>query len=136
MQFKFSNRSKSNLQECHFSLQLIIREALSYGIMDFTIIEGHRPKDLQEKYFREGKSKVHYPNGKHNKVPSEAVDIVPYIDGKINWEKEHCCVLAGIVLSASSKLEIPIRWGGAWSGEINLPNNSFQDLCHFELILK
>jgi peptidoglycan L-alanyl-D-glutamate endopeptidase CwlK len=49
---------------------------------DFSVICGHRSKEDQDKAFAEGHSKLKWPNSKHNKVPSEAVDIVPY---PVDW---------------------------------------------------
>ena len=76
-----------------------------------------------------------WPDGKHNKMPSEAVDVVPYINGKASWDKLHCCVLAGIVLACAVRLGESVRWGGNWDmdGE-PITDQDFQDLVHFELV--
>ena len=47
------------------------------------IVCGHRNKEDQNKAFAEGKSKLKWPKGKHNKLPSQAVDAAPYISGNI-----------------------------------------------------
>ena len=83
----FSENSKIKLNSCHPSLQKIANEAIKQ--IDFTILCGHRNKIDQLIAFQEGKSKVQWPDSKHNKVPSLAFDIAPYVNGKISWVKEH-----------------------------------------------
>ena len=68
---KFGKTSEYNLNTLHFALQLVAREALAMGLMDFSITEGHRDKELQNKYYDEGKSRLKYPDGKHNKIPQK-----------------------------------------------------------------
>ena len=85
MQHKFGKTSEINLNTLHFSLQLVAREALAMGLMDFSITEGHRGEELQNKYYNEGKSRVQYPHGKHNQIPAEAFDGVPWIKDHISY---------------------------------------------------
>ena len=62
-------------------MQELFNEVIKY--FDCTLIQGHRGEEEQNKYFDEGKSKVRYPNGRHNARPSNAVDVVPY---PIDWD--------------------------------------------------
>ena len=135
MKYKFGAKSLSKLCCITHDLQIVMRTAINAGIIDFSITEGYRKKDVQNKYFKSGKSKVKWPKGKHNKVPSEAVDVVPYINGKASWNKLHCCVLAGIILACAMRLGVSVRWGGNWDmdGE-PITDQDFQDLVHFELV--
>lgn len=134
MKYKFGTRSLDKLYDVNYGLQSIMQAAINTGIMDFSITEGHRGKAEQNRYYKYGKSKVQWPKGKHNKIPSEAVDVVPFINGKASWNKLHCCVLAGVVLACASKLGISVRWGGNWDmdGE-PITDQDFQDLVHFEI---
>lgn len=121
------------------SLRMVCEKALSYGVMDASIIEGRRPKEKQNQYFREGKSRVQWPNGKHNVTTPDAlanaVDVAPFVNGKISWNKNHCLVWAGLMLAAAAELGIKIRWGGNWDmdGE-PVTDQQFQDIVHFELV--
>ena len=129
----FGERSKKNLTTVTNNLQIVANEALSVGIIDFSVIEGFRSKDKQDTYFNNNKSKVKWPNSKHNSFPSKAMDLVPYINNKISWNKLHCCILAGIVLTCAKKMDINIRWGGNWDMDLEpITDQSFQDLVHFE----
>jgi len=129
---RFSKRSLENLSTCHPLLQLVAKEAIKY--VDFSIIWGHRPEDKQDMFFREGFSDLKWPFSKHNKVPSEAFDIVPW---PINWDdRERFFYLAGVIFTVAknnSVKEIPLRWGGAWDGSFNVKGQR-DDLAHFELL--
>ena len=98
---------------------------------DCTVIQGHRGKEEQNKYFDEGKSKVKYPNGRHNANPSNAVDVVPY---PIDWkDTDRMYYFAGFVKGIAYKMGIPIRWGGDWNDNTEVKDTNFKDLPHFEL---
>lgn len=138
MQTTYSKNSLNALATCEPALQKLFLEVAKYR--NNTILEGHRGQSLQHKYFVEGKSKLDWPNGNHNSLPSKAVDSVPYpIDwGKVNkedrWAINQLCVYAGFVLGIAKMLEINIRWGGDWDGDGDLTDQQFHDLPHFELI--
>ncbi len=126
---KFGRASKKRLKTCDEDLVFLFEEVVKY--FDCTVLEGHRGKKLQNKYFKEGKSKLQYPDGNHNKIPSFAVDVVPY---PIDWEdRERMTYFAGYVKGIAMMLGIPIRWGGDWNGNNDLKDNNFDDLPHFEL---
>lgn len=134
MKFQFGRTSKSRLMSVCQDLQLIAQEALAVGIIDFSITEGHRNKAKQNRYFDLDKSKVKWPDGKHNKIPSEAIDAVPWINRKLSYNKLHCCVLAGIILTCAKKFGIEIRWGGNWDMDNEpITDQDFLDLVHFEI---
>ena len=130
--YSFSKNSAKKLETCCIELQTLFKEVIKE--MDCTIIEGTRPKWKQNLYFKQGKSKVKFPNGKHNKIPSDAVDVIPYIKGKGSWNVHHCCYFAGCVMSIARKLDTKIRWGGNWDlDEEIMTDQDFQDLAHYEI---
>lgn len=139
MAYKYGKSSMAQLYTVDRSLRMVCEKALSYGVMDASIIEGRRSKEKQNQYFREGKSRVQWPNGKHNVTTTDAlanaVDVAPFVNGKISWNKNHCLVWAGLMLAAAAELGIKIRWGGNWDmdGE-PVTDQQFQDLVHFELV--
>ena len=138
-QFKYGESSESHLATVDRMLAMVARRSLALGIMDMSITDGRRCKAVQDEYFISGKSKVKWPDSKHNVLKpddlAKAVDIVPYINGKPSWNKLHCCVMAGIVLSVAVSLNVKIRWGGNWDmdGE-PITDQDFQDLVHFEVL--
>lgn len=110
-------------------LQKVFHEVLK--LCDHTILTGHRGREEQNEMYRTGKSQVMYPNGKHNSIPSKAVDAAPY---PIDWkDRERATLFAGIVLGVAHNMGIEIRWGGDWDGDFQVKDNNFDDLWHFEL---
>ena len=126
---KFSKKSLSKLETCDKRLQdLFLRVVKKF---DCTILEGHRGKDRQNKLFNEGKSKLKYPKGKHNSLPSKAVDVAPY---PIDWnDRERFTYFAGYVLGIAYQMGLKIRWGGDWDMDTQVKDNNFDDLPHFEI---
>ena len=127
---KFGRRSRERLATCHEDLQDLFKEVIKY--VDCSIIEGQRDKERQNKLYEEGKTKVRYPNGRHNASPSRAADVVPY---PIDWDdRERFHLFAGFVLGIAQSMEINIRWGGDWNKNFEVDDNQFDDFPHFELI--
>tara|TARA_R110002012_G_scaffold30659_2_gene92547 strand:- start:1463 stop:1858 length:396 start_codon:yes stop_codon:yes gene_type:complete len=126
---RFSKKSLSKLETCDKRIQdLFLRVVKKF---DCTIIEGHRSKDRQNKLFNEGKSKLKYPKGKHNAIPSKAVDVAPY---PIDWnDRERFTYFAGYVLGIAYEMGLKIRWGGDWDMDTQVKDNNFDDLPHFEI---
>jgi len=126
---RFSKKSLSKLETCDKRIQdLFLRVVKKF---DCTIIEGHRSKDRQNKLFDEGKSKLKYPKGKHNAIPSKAVDVAPY---PIDWnDRERFTYFAGYVLGIAYEMGLKIRWGGDWDMDTQVKDNNFDDLPHFEI---
>ena len=126
---KFSRTSAARLATCHPDLQKVITKALE--VCDCSILCGHRSKEEQDALFLEGKSQLQYPNGKHNTLPSRAVDVAPY---PIDWnDRERFSYFAGVVIGVGASMGIAIRWGGDWDSDFDLKDNKFDDLVHFEL---
>jgi peptidoglycan L-alanyl-D-glutamate endopeptidase CwlK len=98
---------------------------------DCTILEGHRNKERQNRMLEEGKSQVRWPDGKHNTVPSMAVDVTPY---PVVWDdRERQTLFAGFVLATAKAMGIELRWGGDWDRDTEVRDNIFDDLVHFEI---
>tara|TARA_R100000781_G_C4040568_1_gene113822 strand:+ start:317 stop:712 length:396 start_codon:yes stop_codon:yes gene_type:complete len=126
---KFGKRSQERLATCDERLQKIFNEVIKY--IDCSVLEGHRGEDRQNKLCDEGKSKVRYPNGRHNANPSRAVDITPY---PVDWEdRERQTLFAGFVIGLATSMGINIRWGGDWNKDFKVQDNKFDDFPHFEL---
>ncbi|MBU0971016.1 MAG: M15 family peptidase [Proteobacteria bacterium] len=131
---QFSNKSNLQLDTCHPLLQELFREVVKE--YDCAIIEGHRARRRQNQLFQQGKSKVQWPEGKHNIMPSMAVDVGPWIKDKgIPWdEPNQFYTFSGFVLGKASQLGIQVRWGGDWDGDKDVSDQQFNDLAHWELL--
>jgi peptidoglycan LD-endopeptidase CwlK len=126
----FSQQSLQLLATVDRKLYDICSDAIK--IIDFTVINGFRNQEQQTEDFTVGKSKLQWPNSKHNTSPSQAIDLAPY---PIDWsDLSRFYVLAGIILACAASRNIKIRWGGDWEGKFDIKNNKFNDIGHFELI--
>lgn len=133
--YNYSQKSSKNLGSCHPDLQRIFHQVIK--TYDCTILEGHRGKQLQNKYHKEKKTQLRFPKSKHNKRPSMAVDVVPYpIDWKDTDRMKHFAgFVQGVTAIMLHKEMIThlVRWGGDWDNDTQLNDNKFQDFPHFEL---
>ena len=137
MIFRFGRKSRDNLNTVHTMLRAVMEMALEMELIDISIVEGYRDEKKQNEYFNEDppRTKVEWPNSKHNSIPSEALDAAPYVNGEVSWKKEHCIFLAGVILACARIYEVKIRWGGNWDMDVEpVTDQDFQDLVHYELV--
>jgi peptidoglycan L-alanyl-D-glutamate endopeptidase CwlK len=126
---RFGKSSKKRLETCDERLQDVFNEVIKY--IDCSVLEGHRSGERQNKLFDEGKTKVRYPDGRHNALPSRAVDVTPY---PVDWEdRERQTLFAGFVLGIARSMGIKLRWGGDWNMDFEVQDNKFDDFPHFEV---
>ena len=126
---KFSKRSLDNLATADIRLQNLFNEVIKF--YDCTVICGHRGKEDQDKAYREKKSKLKFPQSKHNSLPSKAVDVVPY---PIDWNDiKRFHDFGKYVLKIAKAMDINIRWGGDWDMDGETKDEKFIDLPHFEI---
>ena len=117
----FGNASTARLVTCEEKLQQIMNEVIKR--VDCTILCGHRNQADQEAAFAGGNSKVHFPNSRHNVLPSQAVDVAPY---PIDWnDLKRFHDLSDIVKQVAAEMNIEIEWGGDWE--------HFKDYPHYQL---
>lgn len=141
----FGEASKRRIATLHPGLQVVMHRAIL--IMDFSVIDGLRDQESQEKAVAERRSKVSWPLSRHNRsqiskgvytdTMSDAVDIVPYpvkwpdIQGQTTMEyakrKGAFYRLAGIITTIAHDEGIKLRWGGDFK--------SFFDGPHFERVV-
>lgn len=117
--FKFSQRSLSNLDGIDSRLVAICHRALSLSSIDFVVIEGYRTLKRQRELYECGASQT--MNSKH--LTGKAVDVAAYVND-IRWDWPLYEKIAIAFKEASRELNIPIIWGGDWK---------MRDGPHFEL---
>ena len=126
---KFGKSSRARLATCDDELQKVFNEVIKY--VDCSVLEGHRGQERQDKLLLESKTKVQYPQGRHNAIPSRAADVVPY---PVDWnDRERFHLFAGFVLGIARGMGINLRWGGDWNQNFEVDDNMFDDFPHFEL---
>lgn len=129
--FAYSKASMINLHQCDPNIVKVFDEVIKY--IDCTIFTGYRNEETQNEMYRTGKSQLTWPTGKHNSLPSKAIDVIPC--SPINWkDRERMTLFAGFVLGIAANMGITLRWGGDWDCDFKVKDNSFDDLCHFELM--
>lgn len=127
--------SRVRLASCHPKLQRLVEQTMARldrrRTFDFTVVCGHRGQVTQEQAFADGRSTKHWPDSKHNTLPSTAVDLAPY---PTDWKDEAAFArLAGYVLAVADDLDLEVRWGGDWDGDGRSADERLKDLPHFEL---
>jgi hypothetical protein len=68
---KFGSASMKNLLTCDARLQVLAETVVKYH--DCSCIEGWRSEDEQNKHVDAGRSKVRWPDGKHNRTTPEGL---------------------------------------------------------------
>lgn len=104
-------------------------------VVDISLLSGYRGPDEQNELYASGASTLPWPQSKHNKLPSQAVDIAPYpyptyepkLWGALGY-------IAGRAMAIAKEEGFQIRWGGDWDGDGDLTDQSFDDLFHLELL--
>lgn len=79
------------------------------GVTDITVLCGFRGEKEQNEAYAKKASKLQWPNSKHNKLPSLAVDMAPY---PIDWSVAGLPAFRALrkyTLSVAERLGIKIR---------------------------
>ncbi len=141
MTFRFGKKSQDNLAGVHPALVDVCNAALFTGIMDFSVVDGLRTREEQERLYREEKTKtLHSKHLRQSTGYGHAVDLYPYpIDmnavNKGHWpEIIRFGVLAGLMKTCAMDLGVKIRWGCDWDNDGETLDHSFFDAPHFELV--
>jgi peptidoglycan L-alanyl-D-glutamate endopeptidase CwlK len=124
--FKLTTTDMARMKGVHPDLVRVIVEAAKTAKTPFRVLEGLRTTAKQQEYFRKGTSRLDGVKKKSKHQIGKAVDIVPIVNGKVefrSWAPFH--PMAANVKAAAKKLGVRITWGGDWK--------SFPDGPHFEL---
>lgn len=137
--YKWGKSSIRRMEQLDNRLIRVLNRALKYGLMDMSVICTVRSSINQGLAYIDGKSEVNWPDSKHN-ITNEgdkamAVDVAPYVNGAVSYNREQCCILAGILLAAAREAGVNVRSGANWDmdGEF-ITDQQFVDAVHFELI--
>jgi peptidoglycan L-alanyl-D-glutamate endopeptidase CwlK len=150
MAYKLGQKSLDELVGVHPDLVKVVKRAIELSTVDFAVHEGLRTLATQQSYVKRGVSKT--LASKHLKQPDgygHAVDLVPYVGGKLRWEWPVIYPIAVAMRQASDELNVPLRWGGVWDRKLDdlttdmkkevasycvrHPGSDFIDGPHFEM---
>lgn len=125
MTYTLGPASRAELAGVHPGLQALVEEAIAITEQDFSVHDGLRTVEEQRQYVARGVSKT--LNSKHMKQDDGfgyAVDLVPYINGKLRWEWKPIYAIAAAVRVALDRVNerraevgkppLSIIWGGVW----------------------
>lgn len=110
MSFKFGEKSLRELEGVNPRLVAVVHRALELSEQDFAVHDGLRTREEQAKLLEAGATWT--LDSKH--LTGEAVDLVPYINGKLRWEWEPIYTIAKAVRQAAKEINVKLCWGGAW----------------------
>ncbi|MCK5600424.1 M15 family peptidase [Candidatus Pacearchaeota archaeon] len=145
MTFNFGKTSTERLLTCYRDIQAIMHEAIARSDVDISVVCGQRGEEDQEEAFADGNSKAHYGESPHNVEPkSFAVDVIPWAEGKGQWNNEELFNRIAVhILAANKKLleegivSVQLRWGNDWDGDgipvDKDPDERFKDMPHWEI---
>ena len=135
---RFSETSRTKLNTCHADLRRLFEfVVVNY---DCTVVCGHRGEFEQNAAYANHFSQLKWPDSKHNALPSNAVDVVPYEKGGVDWSKLQSAHFAGYVKGVADEMfrqgfiSHKIRCGVDWNGDNDVDDTKFWDGAHFELI--
>lgn len=120
MTFALGKTSKARLVGVDSRLVRVVERAIVLSRQDFTVFEGLRTVERQRKLVAAGASKT--MNSKHIRQPDgfgKAVDLVPWIAGRAQWEWGPIYHIAAAMRAASTEQRTPIRWGGVWDRRLS-----------------
>lgn len=115
MTYSLGKASLAELEGVHPKLVAVVKRAIKLTAQDFSVHDGLRTLAEQKRYVATGVSQT--LNSMHRTQADgfgHAVDLVPYINGKLRWEWEPIYVIAAAVWQAAKDEGVALRWGGCW----------------------
>lgn len=119
--YSLSQKSKNLLVGIHPDLVRVINRAIQITDVDFVVIEGLRTLERQKELLKKGATTT--LNSRH--LTGHAVDIAPYVGGKVSWDWPLYHKLAKAVKQAAKDVGVTVEWGGDWK--------KFKDGPHWQL---
>lgn len=145
--FNLGKSSKKILSTVHPDLQKVVNLAIIITKVDFAVVQGLRTHEQQSALYGKGRTAEELKNAgvdpkyaapsekkvtwtmKSNHLSGRAVDLAPYVNGKIEWDDSNKLgvwdKISQAMKQAADRLGIGITWGGDWKTSIDRP--------HFEL---
>jgi len=114
--------SQRRLETCDKKLQTIMRAVNE--VYPIYILCGHRNARDQNDAYKNGNSRLKWPDSRHNKMPSEAVDFGPK---PLDWRDIEAFRRRGNLAKAiASEIGVKVIYGGDWK--------TLKDYGHLELV--
>lgn len=131
---RWGKDSKRVYDELDPRLQRIVTRVRD-EIMDISLIEGFRDEHRQNILYDAGSSTLRWPDGKHNQMPSKAVDLQPYpMPGRNDLIFAALAYIASAAILIGKEEGVTLRWGGDWNRNGDVSDQNFYDLWHLEIV--
>ncbi len=117
--------SRKRLNTCDKRLQDMVRAVAPELPFNLLVVCGHRGEAEQNAAYERGASTLRFPQSRHNKLPSLAVDLAPLSDdgGSILWsDLDRFDRIAAAMKAKARELKIPLTWGGDWKRFVDRPH--------------
>lgn len=125
MKFMLGRTSEANLQGVDPRLVQCVRRAIATTSVDFSVFEGVRSRERQAKLFAEGASRT--LDSYH--LTGHAVDLVPYLDKRLQWQQPLCNQIAVAMREAALHFGVSVTWGAVWDRDLGSLNPAELDLA-------
>lgn len=115
MTYALGARSRAELVGVRADMVSVVERAIALTPQDFAVHDGLRTTIEQREYVRRGVSKT--MASKHMRQADgfgHAVDLVPFVNGKLRWEWPPIFAIAAAVRRSAEELAVPLVWGGVW----------------------
>lgn len=119
MTYHLGTLSASRLIDVQIDLARTIRKAIELTEQDFQVFEGLRTIERQRELVAKGASRTldsYHVADKYGM--SHAVDLVPFIAGKVQWQDAPCLEVAKAMHRAARHFMVKLTWGGVWDLEL------------------
>lgn len=136
--WRFSARSERAFAGVHRDLVRVVRLALERSPVDFAVHDGWRTLAEQRALYEAGASRLDGERRRSRHQDGCAVDLVPYVGGRLLWEWAPLEQVATAMAEAAREVDVPLRWGGRWAridtirGPVKRSDRGW-DGPHFEL---
>lgn len=113
--YRFGSKSEGELVGVHPILVDVVKDAIKVSTIDFAVHDGLRTLREQHEHVLKGSSTIlnslHLPQADGY---GHAVDLVPYVNGKLRWEWGAIYHVALAMLTSARAKGVSLRWGGVW----------------------
>lgn len=120
MTYRLGTLSSSRLLDVNLDLARCVRRAIELTEQDFQVFEGLRDIERQRELVARGASRTldsYHLADKYGMA--HAVDLVPFIAGRPQWQDAPCVVVARAMHRAAKMFMVPITWGAVWDIELS-----------------
>lgn len=113
--FELGPASDAHLEGVHPDLVKVVRRAIELSQVDFRVFEGLRDIERQKALVL---AKVSRTMDSYH-LTGDAVDLVPWIGGRLQWQAPACIQIAIAMHRAALELETQLTWGAVWDRRLN-----------------